>query len=339
VPGEAGPIKDKAALVVALELVIKEAEAFARASGVDVDAIISATPLERQKLIGNAIEALVAPDERRREFLRLVGAVERAYKALLPDERAAPYLKQVAMLHIVAGAVRAKIGPVDISAITAQIEALLDEKIEGVAILAPIIEGSQAEGRVDLSAIDFEKLAALFATKPKTATEKLREAAEEKATELAAVNPSRIDLVEKLEKMVDEYNAGAIDPQRFFDWLKEFVYQLREEGQRAAKEGLNESELAIFDLLTRPEPKLTKAQEIEVKKVARELLERLEVLVAAVDWTKGQQTRGAVFSEIRVKLNALPEDPYPEDVWNTKVSAVWDFVRQHYGAQPTGPAH
>ena len=37
-------------------------------------------------------------------------------------------------------------------------ETLLDKKIEGVAITAPIIEGDDAGGRVDLSSIDFGKL-------------------------------------------------------------------------------------------------------------------------------------------------------------------------------------
>src|SRR5690606_8379775 len=108
-------------------------------------------------LIGQAVEALITPDERRRGFLRLTGAVVRAYKALLPDEKAAPFLKQVATLHVLAETIRGKLGPVDISAIADKIEALLDEKIEGVAITAPIIDGDDAQGRVDLSAIDFEK--------------------------------------------------------------------------------------------------------------------------------------------------------------------------------------
>jgi type I restriction enzyme R subunit len=63
---------------------------------------------------------------------------------------------------------RGKLGPVDISAVSVKIEALLDEKIEGVAITAPIIEGDEAGGRVDLSAIDFEKLAQMFASRPRT---------------------------------------------------------------------------------------------------------------------------------------------------------------------------
>jgi len=53
----------------------------------------------------------------------------RAYKALLPDERAGPYLKPVAMLHVVAEAIRGRLGPTDISAVSAKVEALLDAKV------------------------------------------------------------------------------------------------------------------------------------------------------------------------------------------------------------------
>lgn len=110
-----------------------------------------------------------------------------------------------------------------------------------------------------------------------------------------------------------------------------FIRSLDEEEARFAREGLDrEEQLAIFDLLTKPEPKLTKAQEIEVKAVARRLLERLHELIDAVDWQRGQEARGAVWTELRVQLNALPEEPYPEPVWNTKVGEVWDFVLQRY---------
>lgn len=60
------------------------------------------------------------------------------------------------------------------------------------------------------------------------------------------------------------------------------------------------------------------------------MLQRLEDLVAAVDWLKGRQSRASVLSEIRVKLNELPEEPYPETVWLAKVDQVWDFVLQRY---------
>jgi type I restriction enzyme R subunit len=118
-------------------------------------------------------------------------------------------------------------------------------------------------------------------------------------------------LIEKLEELVETYNLGTLDVEAFFEALKKLIAQMEEEESRAAREGLTEEELAIFDLLTRPEPKLSKDQETEVKKVARELLEKLQALRVTY-WRQNQQTRSAVHSEIRFKLNELPEDPYQE---------------------------
>ena len=330
------PIKDKQALVEALEASLAEARTFCAAAGVDVDAIHNTEKLKRLVLIGQAVEALIAPDDRRRGFFRVSGVAERAYKALLPDERASPYLKPVATLHVLAEAIRGKLGPVDISAIAAKIEALLDQKIDGVAITAPIIEGDEAGGRVDLSNIDFEKLAKMFAKQPRTAAERLREEVEGRAHDMAERNPTRVHLVEKLEKLVEEYNLGKLDVEAFFGALKVLVSEMDEEERRAARENLNEDELAIFDLLTRPKPKLTKKQETEVKKVARDLLEKLQEQLAVEDWKAKQQTRAEVQKTIRFTLNELPEEPYPEPLWNEKVDAVWAFIFARRSAVASG---
>jgi type I restriction enzyme R subunit len=323
----AKPIRNKEELVAELEKALAEARTFCKPLGVDIDAIFVAQKLARLALISQAVEMLVAPDERRRSFFRVAGASTRAYRALLPDERAAPYLRLVATLHVVAEALRGKRGPVDISAISAKIEALLDEKIEGVAITSPIIEGDEpGDGRIDLSAIDFEKLAKLFANRPRTAAEKLRSEAETKARDMAERNPTRVHLVEKLEKLVEEYNLGTLGVEAFFEALKKLIAEMEEEERRAVREGLTEEELAIFDLLTKPEPKLTKAQEAEVKKIARELLMKLQNQLNVLDWRARQQTRAAVQTTIRFTLNELPEDPYPQSLWDTKVEAVWACV-------------
>lgn len=339
-PGGDKPIQSKDGLVEDLNEALAEVRRFAAALGVDLDAITAAQKLQRLKLIGDAVEALIAPDERRRDFLRRAGAAARAYKALLPDERAAPYLKPVAAVHIVAEAIRGKLGPVDISAIVGRIEALLDEQVEGVAITAPIVEGDDRGGRVDLTDIDFEKLAKLFMARPRIANEQLRAKAQAKVQQLVQANPTRLHLAEKLEKLVEDYNLGTLDAEAFFAALKKLIEQMEDEECRAAREQLTEEELAIFDLLTRPEPKLTKAQEDAVKKVARELLEKLQALRVEF-WRQNQQTRAQVYSEIRVKLNDLPEEPYPQEVWDTKVEAVWQFVYGQGGraASGVGPVH
>jgi type I restriction enzyme R subunit len=328
------PIRDKDKLVAELEEALAQARAFCSQAGVDIDALLAADKLARLALIGKGVEALIAPDEMRRDFLRHSGAVIRAYKALLPDDRATPYLKPVAALHVLAEAIRGKLGPIDIASLSAKIEALLDERVESVAITAPIIEGDDAGGRVDLSNIDFEKVAKLFASRPKTANEQLKSATGRRVRDMVTKNPTRLHLVDKFEKLVDAYNLGTLDTEAFFEALKRLIAEMDEEERRAAREGLSEDELAIFDLLTKPEPKLTKAQEVEVKKVARELLEKLQAQLQVRQWQLRPQPRAAVHSTIRFTLNELPEDPYPEPMWNEKVEAVWQFVFNRY--QPVG---
>ncbi len=320
------PVRDMAALVEGVEEALEAAYAACEKAGADVPAILAVPPARRPALIGAAVEALIAPDERKRGFLRLADAAVRAYKALLPDERAAPFLKPVAALAIVAEAVRNRLGPRGIAALSARIEALLDEAIAGVSITAPIRTDAPGEGVLDLSSVDFDKLGQAFAGQPRTEAEALRVAAERRVREMAAANPTRLHLVEKLEEMIAEYNAASLDAAKFLEQLKLFCADLDREKRRAAREELTEEELAIFDLLTRPEPKLTRAQEVEVKAVARELLGKLRELVAVRQWHQRQQTRAEVQSAIRFTLNELPEEPYPEPLWVEKVEAVWQFM-------------
>jgi type I restriction enzyme R subunit len=332
------PIRDKEALVEALQEALAQANVLCAQVQADVGGILEAEKFERAQRIADAMETLIEPDERRRNFLRHADAVTRAYKALLPDDRATPFLKPVASFQVVADAIRNHAGPADISAISAQIEALLDANIEGVAITAPIRVSGDTEGMVDLSSIDFEKLGKLFAQRPHTTTQELRGKAERKVREMVAQNPTRLHLVEKLEKLVDTYNAGTIDAERFFEELKALVREMKEEQRRAAREELTEEELAIFDLLTKPEPKLTKAQDVQVKKVARDLLRKLKEHELVFKWSQRQETRAGVLSAIRVELNELPEEPYPEDLWNQKVDATWQFIFTHYSSAETASA-
>ena len=75
-----------------------------------------------------------------------------------------------------------------------------------------------------------------------------------------------------------------------------------------------------------------------MKKVARDLLEKLQEQLAVAEWQAKQQTRAAVQSTIRFTLNELPEEPYPEPVWNEKVDAVWAFIFARKAASQRGLA-
>ena len=85
-----------------------------------------------------------------------------------------------------------------------------------------------------------------------------------------------MDFLEEFQKMIDEYNDGAINVQVLFDKLLAFAKRLDSEEKRGIAEQLTEEELVIFDLLTKPDISLTKQETAGVKKVAKSLLEKLK---------------------------------------------------------------
>ena len=191
--------------------------------------------------------------------------------------------------------------PPDISAVMGDVEELLNDSIatEGYRI-GP---ASNPEALVNLSEIDFEALQAKFAQGHKrTEAEKLKQLIAGKLAKMVAVNASRIDLAEKFQKLIDDYNAGSRNIELFFDGLKDFVRTLTAEEQRGIAESLTEEELALFDILTKPEPVLTKAEQAEVKKACRELLATLKREKLVLDWREKQQSKAGVLQTLRFAI-------------------------------------
>ena len=240
------------------------------------------------------------------------------------------------VLQVVAETIRSltKSSDQNLSDVIAEIERLIDDAISGVAIRAPIPSGNDMKKLFDLSSLDFDELAGLFAQgSKKTAAAVLQGKAEQRARRIAAKNPTRIDLVERLQKLIDQYNTGSLDIEKLFQELKQFCGDLDEEEQRHLREGLSEEELAVFDILTQPEPKLTKTQEVEVKKIARAMLEKLKREKLIFDWRIKDGARSAVRQTIREEYDQLP-DAYERRIWEDKVERTYQFVFERYdGAQ------
>src|SRR5208337_1441452 len=188
----------------------------------------------------------------------------------------------------------------------AEIERFIDEAISGAAIGAPAPTGEDMKRLFDLSTLDFQRLAELFARgEKKTATEILRGQTEDRARAMANRNPTRIDLLERLSDLIDRYNAGSLDVERLFEELTAFTRALDEEEQRHLRENLSKEELAVFEILTRPEPKLSKAEELAVKKIARELLDKLKREKFILDWRLRETAKADVRETIRQEFDLL----------------------------------
>lgn len=186
------------------------------------------------------------------------------------------------------------------------------------------------ESLIDLSKIDFEKLQEKFKTaRKRTEVERLRSLIEGKLQAMVKLNKSRMDFLEKFQKLIAAYNAGSKNIEDLFAELIRFAQSLNEEEKRGVAEGLTEEELALFDILSKPDPKLTKAQEAEVKKVAKELLEILKAEKLVLDWRSRQQARAAVRQFIEIELDKLPE-VYTPEIFEAKCDRTYRHVYDHY---------
>jgi type I restriction enzyme R subunit len=125
---------------------------------------------------------------------------------------------------------------------------------------------------------------------------------------LVRLNRRRLDYCQKFQELIDGYNAGAKNVDAFYAELISLAQDLSEEEQWGIAENLSEEELALFDLPTQPEPKLSRKEQEEVKEVARELLDTLKAERLVLDWRKNQQTRAGVQLAIEEILDGLPEE-------------------------------
>ena len=328
--GAGSPILDKSELVAALQAALNEAAAFAELRGVRLEAIAQAQGFDRIGLIDDAIEAFLASEADKKHYLQLASRVARLFKAILPDPLANALAPLAVLVSYLAAKIHAETDPPDISAVMGDVELLLNDSIatEGYRI-GP---ASNPEALVNLSEIDFEALQAKFAKGHKrTEAEKLKQLIAGKLAQMLQLNSSRIDLAEKFQQLIDAYNAGSRNIELFFADLKDFVGTLTQEEQRRVAEGLSEEELALFDILTKPEPVLTKAEEAEVKKVCKELLASLKREKLVLDWREKQQAKAAVMQTLRrvIRPPTLPA-AYTKDMQVEKMARTYAHVYDHY---------
>ena len=315
--------------MAALKAAIEDLTAWCEERGVHPEAIKSAKGFDRVKLLDDAVEAIIEDDETKKAYLQRATRVTRLFKAILPDPLANKLAPDAILFSVLAEKIRALTPAPDISEVMGKVEELLDASIaaEGYIIHdAPEDE----EPLIDLSQIDFEKLQEKFKkARKRTEVERLRSLIEGKLQAMVKLNKSRMDFLERLQKLIAEYNAGSKNIEELFAELIRFAQSLNEEEKRGVAEGLTEEELALFDILSKPDPKLTKAQEAEVKKVAAGLLEILKAEKLVLDWRSRQQSRAVVRQFIEIELDKLPK-AYTPDVYETKCDLAYRHVYDHY---------
>ncbi|MDR3412383.1 MAG: type I restriction endonuclease subunit R [Formivibrio sp.] len=329
------PVRDKKKLVEDLRKAVDAAALFCANKGVVLAAIeqLAAGSLERLQRMDDAVNALISPDPLRREFLAHERLVSTLYSAVKPDPSALEFSGRAACLSAIADAIQTKLNPkpANIAGIMGDINKLLDASITGVEMPA------KAAPVMDLTKIDFEALRRRFKESKhrNTDLEVLKAAIRAQLEKLIRLNKTRLDFQEKFEELIESYNSGSRNIEELFEELLKLSRNLSSEQERHVREHMTEEELVIFDILTRPAPELSAEERAEVKKVARELLARLNQLLV-INWRQKSSARSQLKLAIEDVLDVGLPRIYTPELFHQKCSNVFEHFYENYtGSGPS----
>jgi type I restriction enzyme, R subunit len=324
--GIVAPIEE---LVAALLQAIEAAENHLKGLGFDPARLRGATGFSRIEALRDAVDALYTSDEAKRRFEIMARQVFICFTALLMEPSAFAYAERHDNIEAIYMKLEEKRDTVDVTEVLKALHRIVNEAIRAQS---PGVD--HAEGlNVDLSRIDFEKLRDEFANKvrrKRAALQDIREVVENKLAQMLGRNPMRMDYYKKYQEIIADYNRekDRVTVEETFAKLLDFANSLDAEQRRAAEEGLNDDELALFDLLFKEN--ISKADRERLKQASRALLASLrEVLRPIHDWTQNTATQAEVKMFILDNLwESLPRPPFSDEETEEVANRVYDYVWQ-----------
>jgi len=329
-PGDSAidyPVVPKEKLIEKLQGIIEQMLEFCKNHHIDVQAIFESQGFERVKLLDDAVDKVLASEEVKNQFISLVNNIRKFYKAILPDIQADKFRKYYELFRAMQKKIYSLNPDIDISEVKDKLESLLDDSIGVIDINKE--KEKYFKNKFDLSKIDFDKIRKRFFEGQKhIEAEKLKNAVSRKINLMAMLNKSRKEFLEKFQKLIEEYNSGAINIEVLFKELIDLAQDLNEEEQRHVKQGLSEEELALFDLLYKDD--LSEKDEKQVKVAAKELLFKLKKEKLVLEWRKKQQARASVLVTIEEILDKNLPTTYGKEIFQEKCKQVYQHVYDSY---------
>lgn len=332
---EPPPVQDKAMLFGLLDDAIEQGLSFCRERGVQLERVLEGKDIfAKLGQFNEFADTLLGNDEWRKGFVVYQNTISSLFEACKPEVLSRNKGRMVAAFEYLRGVIDSIVEQVDIDSVSQRISELLDESV--VVDESHGTGEANAEYRVihqgkiwDLSKIDFDKLKADFkqATYKNIEIADLRAFVEQKLKLMLEQNSTRSDFAQRLQQIIDRYNSGGSSTENYFEDLMRFTGEMKEEAERHVREGLNEDELELFDLLKKDG--LTQDETQKVKLAAKGLLHRLldespKVLVQ--DWYKDNQTQRIVRSAVEQVLDSNLPDSYDRVLFRQKCDNVFDLM-------------
>jgi type I restriction enzyme R subunit len=329
--GVGKPVEQLEELESELKAAIQEVKDYLQTVNFNLSELIDAKPMQKIGKLKEAADCVCLNETTRTSFEVMARNVFRKYKALYPEEQIKPYIKDFNAIEAIYNLLNQNVKTADVTEIMMELQEVVSDSI--------LIKGNEVTDKggvyVDLSTLDFEKLKAAFAKVPRknTLTYNLQQAIEKKLQQMLKENPLRLEFYERYKEIIAEYNAGKTleNTVKAFEHLSDFIKDLTFEEQRAVRENLDDQEaLAIFDLLS--EGKQLEGKELkQVKKVARETLDKLKAEKLKIErWRESRQITAQVKGMIYDNLLWLPEETYSDEDVSLKTVTVYQHIYSNY---------
>jgi type I restriction enzyme R subunit len=335
--GEQAPVQEKSELFVLLDTAIAETLSFCKERDIDLEGILEGRDTFKNiAQFEQYADRLLSLDEWRKSFYVYDNTVSGLYEACKPEIFEQAPRPLIAVIQYLRGVIDMHVEQADIDAVCQKIAELLDESVVVDNAEKFAVKEHQAEYRIvqqgkvwDLSKLNFDKLKEEFKEAKYQHIEiaEMRAFIEEKLRQMLEQNHTRVDFAQKLQAIIDQYNAGGSSTENYFEDLMKFAEDMKEEDERHVREGLTEDELELYDTLRKD--KLTKDEEQKVKLAAKHLITRLldehpKVLVQ--DWWKDGQTQRKVKAAVEEVLDQDLPDSYDRITFKEKSDNVFELI-------------
>lgn len=328
---ETDPLHPEEELLEELADAIEFVRSLLRDNGFDLDALKTSTGFARNKAILDAKEAVNIDDESRKKFEISARSVFRKYKACLTFKGVQDHGANFEAISFLYKTLQDDRDNADTSAIIQKLNAIVSDAIDVKA-------DPESDDKVfDISKINFDLLRKEFAKSETkhTDVQDIKTVVEDRLRKLLALNPTRVDFQERFDEIVQEYNKEKDKNtiEATFEALMRLTAEMSAESKRYVKEGLdNEEQLAVFDMLLKPD--LNKAEIKKIKSVAVSLLKELERQMRDVQglFSKGStrdRFRQSIYDFLYDDRTGLPAEQYSEGDLQVKTDLLFDFFARH----------
>lgn len=308
------PVKPVDDLIAALNKAAEETAKYLKGIGVDLDKVCNlpkTQSFDKVTEFNGFLNTIVSKDDYRNRFFLFSNKLGQIWDASKPE--VFEHMKELSKYISPAIYLRKMF---DARADRSRLETAINRLAKSLDDRVEVKPNTVATG--DLKEIDLSKLNiddAVVKLKQvdyqALAIDDLRKVIEEELTKILARNSTRTIFSEMYQRVVDNYNAGSAESEQAYRELMELLKQMDEEKKRAAREGMTDQQLEIYDILCQGRP-LTQAQEKAAKLAAKGLVEALEAQkdeVFSEEWFKYQPTKENVFGFIMDYL-AVPLEGY-----------------------------